>query len=104
VWVEFEAGDPNKAIWSGCFWGVGDVPAQPALPTTKVLKTESLTLTLDDLPLLGGFTLEVGQKTTGIALKIVCNAKGMELSAGPKSKVTLSPYDVTINDDGLRVV
>jgi hypothetical protein len=104
VWVEFEGGDPDKAIWSGCFWGVGEVPALPALPSTKVLKTDSLTLKLDDLPLVGGFTLEVGQKTTGIALKITCDAKGMELSAGPKSKVTLSPYDVTINDDGLKVI
>jgi hypothetical protein len=20
VWIEFEAGDPNAPIWSGCFW------------------------------------------------------------------------------------
>jgi Type VI secretion system/phage-baseplate injector OB domain len=20
VWIEFEAGDPNYPIWSGCFW------------------------------------------------------------------------------------
>ena len=22
VWVEFEGGDPDYPIWSGCFWGI----------------------------------------------------------------------------------
>ena len=26
VWVEFEAGDPDYPIWSGCFWGMGEAP------------------------------------------------------------------------------
>jgi len=30
VWIEFECGDPNYPIWSGCFYGpFGDTP--PAL-------------------------------------------------------------------------
>jgi uncharacterized protein involved in type VI secretion and phage assembly len=33
VWIEFEAGDPNYPIWSGCFWErVEDMPAV-VLPT-----------------------------------------------------------------------
>jgi uncharacterized protein involved in type VI secretion and phage assembly len=28
VWIEFEAGDPNSPIWSGCFWErTEDMPA-----------------------------------------------------------------------------
>ena len=27
VWVEFEGGDPDYPIWTGCFWGIGEVPA-----------------------------------------------------------------------------
>jgi hypothetical protein len=23
VWIEFEGGDPDYPIWSGCFWGIG---------------------------------------------------------------------------------
>ena len=60
VWVEFEGGDPDYPIWSGCFWGVGEVPAHPAIPQMKVFKTDGITLTLSDLPGAGGFTLEVG--------------------------------------------
>jgi len=26
IWVEFEAGDPSKPIWSGCWWGEGQLP------------------------------------------------------------------------------
>src|SRR5690242_1758528 len=40
VWVEFEAGDPQFPVWSGCFWGQGQVPASPAEETVKVLKTD----------------------------------------------------------------
>lgn len=30
VWVEFEAGDPDQPIWSGCFWGPDEVPVESA--------------------------------------------------------------------------
>src|ERR1700730_5219295 len=26
VWVEFEHGDPNKPIWSGCRFGIAEIP------------------------------------------------------------------------------
>lgn len=26
VWIEFERGDPDKPIWTGCFWGEADLP------------------------------------------------------------------------------
>jgi hypothetical protein len=26
VWIEFEAGDPDHPIWTGCFWDVGQTP------------------------------------------------------------------------------
>jgi len=26
VWIEFEAGDVNYPVWSGCFWSVGQTP------------------------------------------------------------------------------
>lgn len=43
VWVEFEAGDLNLPIWTGCFWRPEDVPEEAAKdePTTRLLKTPS---------------------------------------------------------------
>ncbi len=103
VWVEFEGGDPDYPIWSGCFWGVGEAPASPAVPQTKVFKTDGITLTLSDLPGAGGFTLEVIPPVVPMPLKIVCNASGIELSGGAAS-VKLTPASVSINNGALEVI
>jgi uncharacterized protein involved in type VI secretion and phage assembly len=48
VWIEFEAGDPARPIWTGCWWGDGDVP-DSAMPEQKVWKSEQgLRVKLDD--------------------------------------------------------
>lgn len=49
VWIEFENGDPNFPIWSGCFWGEGQVPAEPAVPTTIMLKTTLGSISINNL-------------------------------------------------------
>ena len=46
VWIEFEGGDVDYPVWSGCFWETGQCPASPPLPTTRVLKTDTATVTL----------------------------------------------------------
>ena len=53
VWIEFEAGDVNRPIWSGGFWPRGDAPepeeGRAGQQSTKVFKTESgLNIALDD--------------------------------------------------------
>lgn len=103
VWVEFEAGDPDYPICSGCFWGVGEVPALPAIPQMKVLKTDGITLTLSDLPGAGGFTLEVSPPVVPIPLKLVFNAAGIELTNSAAS-VKLTPVSVSLNNGALEVI
>jgi hypothetical protein len=55
VWIEFEAGDASRPIWTGAWWATGEVPLDergvPAQqPTTKIFRTEfGLLLALDDL-------------------------------------------------------
>lgn len=119
LWVEFEAGDPDYPIWSGCFWGLGEVPAMPALADMKVFQTDCITLTLSDLPGAGGFTLEVGPPAVAMPLKLVMDSSGIKISSDPASlKVTptsielsnsasgikLSPVSVSINDGALEVM
>ena len=51
IWVEFEGGDPNYPIWSGCFWGEKQdqkPPTDANGPKLKVLQTEQLVLSFDD--------------------------------------------------------
>jgi hypothetical protein len=102
VWVEFEGGDPDYPIWSGGFWGVGEVPAQPAVAQMKVLKTDGITLTFSDLPGAGGFTLEVGPPVVPVPLKLVCNAGGIELS-NSAATIKMTPVSVSINNGALEV-
>lgn len=103
VWVEFEAGDPDHPIWTGCFWDVGQAPAAPAVPQLKVLKTDGMTLTVSDLPGAGGLTIEVTPPAVATPLKIALTSSGIELSNGAAS-VKLSPASVSLNNGALEVI
>lgn len=103
VWVEFEGGDTDYPIWSGCFWGVGEAPAQPAIPQMKVLKTDGITLTMSDLPGAGGFTLEVNPPVVAVPLKLSFTSAGIEVTNGAAS-VKLTPASVSINNGALEVI
>lgn len=99
VWVEFEGGDPDYPIWSGCFWGLGEAPAAPAIEQMKVLKTDLATITINDLPGVGGITLET---TTGA--KIAITATGIEINNGMGGSIQLTGPQVSINNGALEVV
>ncbi|MES9852184.1 MAG: phage baseplate assembly protein V [Candidatus Thiodiazotropha sp. L084R] len=53
VWIEFEAGDPSRPIWSGGWWAEDQAPqdneGNAAAPSLKILRSEQgLMVTLDD--------------------------------------------------------
>jgi hypothetical protein len=98
VWIEFENGDPELPIWSGCFWGDEDsVPASPDVPEKKVLKTQNCTLTLDDAPGNGGgITIETG------GAKIVMTPIEIQISRKDWS-IKITDKHVSINDGALEV-
>ena len=98
VWIEFEHGDPDYPIWTGCFWASGEVPASPAIAEMKVLKTDVGTITMNDQPGAGGITIET---TSG--LKIVMNSEGIAISNGAQ-KVKVSSASVSINEGALEVM
>ena len=92
VWIEFEGGDPNYPIWTGCFWGDGEVPAKPALPTTKVIKTETVTLEINDL-------------LTSVSLEVLTPAGPVKLDQGPDGiALTIGPASLKINLQGVDLV
>lgn len=99
VWIEFEHGDPEYPIWSGCFWAQGELPATPAVVEKKVLKTDIGTITLDDTPGVGGITIE-----TQSGLKIVMNTQGIEINNGQGAVIKLAGNQVTVNNGALEVM
>ncbi|ABY35380.1 MAG TPA: baseplate assembly protein [Chloroflexus aurantiacus] len=98
VWVEFEGGDPDYPIWSGCFWAPGEVPASPALAEMKVWKTATATITINDVPGAGGITIET---TTGA--RIAISATGIEIVNGQGASIKLTGPQISLNDGALEV-
>ncbi len=68
-----------------------------------MLKTESITLTLNDTPGAGGFTLEVNPPAVSTPMKLSCTAAGIELSHAA-AKIKLTPASVSVNDGALEVI
>jgi uncharacterized protein involved in type VI secretion and phage assembly len=99
VWVEFEGGDPDYPIWSGCFWGLGEAPAVPALAEMKVIKTDTGTITINDLPGIGGITIE-----TTLGAKIAITATGIEINNGMGGSIILQGPQVSVNNGALEVI
>jgi uncharacterized protein involved in type VI secretion and phage assembly len=102
VWVEFAAGDPNRPIWSGCFWGEGESPPvsmSPVAEKKKVLKTDTCTLTMDDTPGAGGITIET---TSGHKIKL--SATGIEVDNGKGATIKLSGPSIKLNEQALEVM
>jgi uncharacterized protein involved in type VI secretion and phage assembly len=106
VWIEFEHGDPEYPIWSGCWFGsAAEMPPVllmegPESPFKKVLlKTEGgHSILLDDTPGKGGITLE----TSG-GQKIVVSATGIEIDNGQGASIKLTGPQVSVNGGALEV-
>jgi len=103
VWIEFEGGDPDYPIWSGCWWDpASEVPsvAMP-MPAKKVLiQTEGgQSIVFDDTPGAGGITLQ----TSG-GQKITMTASGIEIDNGQGAVIKLAGPQVNVNNGGLEVV
>jgi len=88
VWIEFEGGDPSRAIWTGCYWTTGTIPPN-ATPTRKTLRTKTTTVVLDDLQGTTG-TLEINATVRdGVTVKVTMTNDGITLTAG-KATVTMA--------------
>jgi uncharacterized protein involved in type VI secretion and phage assembly len=96
VWVEFEHGDPDRPIWTGCFWASGELPTSASAPDVKVLATDAGSITLNDQKGSNSITIDVK------GLKIVIDTEKIKLTNGSQT-IELSSSSVKINDDALEV-
>jgi hypothetical protein len=98
IWVEFEGGDPDYPIWSGCFWGQDELPQlakvdDPAL--VHVIKTGGMTCVLDRTDGTSNLTVQVEQPGTQGVLKLAFNADGIELNNGDRTFLKLTPDEIS---------
>jgi uncharacterized protein involved in type VI secretion and phage assembly len=103
VWIEFEQGDPDYPIWSGCWFGsVKEIPKVLLAPPYKklMIKTEGgNSILLDDTPGTGGITLQ----TSG-GQKIKLSSTGLEINNGTGATIKLKGPQVSINQGALEVI
>ena len=83
VWVEYEQGDPDKPIWTGCWWA-----SAAEVPATANLTTPGVPVVVIETPLKNAL--------------VICDSPvppmkgpGLMLRAGPSS-ITIDPSGVTI--------
>ncbi|MDJ0734402.1 MAG: phage baseplate assembly protein V [Nostocaceae cyanobacterium] len=83
IWVEFEGGDPDYPIWSGCFWNENELPQNARVDEpdkVQVFKTNGVTITISNLGSNKGLTIEVDTPVVERKLKMVFNANGIEIN------------------------
>ena len=91
VWIEFEAGDPSRPIWSGGWWAKDQVPKDnqdsAATPPLKIIRTDKgLMVTMDDQ----GQVIDVSDENGRNLLKIEVQ-KGQVLLKGATKVVVEAP-------------
>ena len=103
VWIEFEHGDPDYPIYSGCWWGSpADVPSEVLVPPYQKLIIKSLggsSLTLDDTPGIGGVIIQ-----TSTGQKISITPLGIEIDNGQGGSIKMTGPQVSVNNGALDVI
>jgi uncharacterized protein involved in type VI secretion and phage assembly len=106
VWIEFERGDPDHPIWTGCFWGNAlEVPlmskiAAPGVPAITLQTALKNGLVISDTPgPTGGILI---QSASGATISVsdigitITNGKGAVISmVGPTTDINAAALTVT---------
>jgi uncharacterized protein involved in type VI secretion and phage assembly len=104
VWIEFEQGDTDYPIWTGCWWSTGQVPGlallTPAAVSHLVVQTQNQTsLQVSDAPgPTGGILLKMAS-----GAMIAVNETGITITNGKGASIMLSGASVTINGGAMVI-
>lgn len=110
VWIEFEQGDPNYPIWTGCFWerelSMAEIPSMarlvpPAVPGITFQTPLQNGIIISDMPptpLTGGIILK---STTGVMITV--NDAGIFIQNGKGASIDIVGPSVIINKGALTI-
>lgn len=106
IWIEFEQGDPDYPIWTGCFWGIAaEVPAlalagNPLSPSIVLQTALQNAVIISDVPgPTGGIMIK---STTGAS--IIVNDTGIYIQNGKGASITMVGPAVDINNGAINVI
>jgi len=95
VWIEFEAGNLNAPIWSGCWWA-NDQRPEPSGEKARLIKTT------------GGHEVLIDEEASEIKLihpdgaEIALTSDGITLSKG-QTKIAITSSEVVINEGMAKI-
>ena len=105
VWIEFEQGNTDYPIWTGCYYGSAAEPpalalaAPPGLQQIVIQSVGQNTLMLSDVPgPTGGILLK---STTGALIAI--NDLGITISNGQGATIMMTGPLITVNGGALEI-
>lgn len=98
VWIEFESGELSRPIWSGCWWGEGQVPSDnagsAATPPLKIIRSEQgLMVTMDD----GSQTITVSDSNGRNMLEIQVQPGKITVKGASKAVVEAPQIELVEN-------
>jgi len=96
VWIEFEAGDPSRPIWAGCFWADGQRPSSEVEHVRMLATTAGHKVAIDDDA--GEIKLEHADGITLLTLK----AGEITLAVG-RCQLKITPEAIVLNDGMAKV-
>lgn len=106
VWVEFLGGDPNHAVWTGCWRdSAADVPlaATTAPPLTPPIVLQSPTQTKIVVSSIPGDGVRLELATGKLGPYIEITALGITIAYNPTVSITLTAAGVMINQGALFI-
>ncbi|MCP3910262.1 MAG: hypothetical protein GY713_04845 [Actinomycetia bacterium] len=116
VWIEFEGGNPNFPIWSGCFWqkkseSETEIPAEVATNAddpsqVKVFKTRVMTFWIDDTDQKGQVVLQFNDPSVDspVTVKFHLDSTGLTVTVEGEedtSTITQTPPQIDTNSKTL---
>jgi Type VI secretion system/phage-baseplate injector OB domain len=107
VWIEFEDGDPDRPIWSGCFWGssaevpIAGMPDNPAAPNIVLQTVGQNTILVSGDP-ARGVIISCGLPLPGMP-SITISQAGIVMTDGAGGMITMTGGVVTVNMGALIV-
>lgn len=105
VWVEFEAGNPDFPIWTGCWFGrSSELPsaassAPPVLPSVVIASQAQNVIELNDVPGTGGIILKCRS-----GAKIEITDIGITIDNGRGAKIELLGPQISFNSGALNII
>lgn len=108
VWMEFEQGDPDYPIWSGCFWGATvempetGIASPPPTPNIVMQTTGRNSMTIFGAP-GGGLMLCAGLIADPTSPRIMITKAGIVLSCGPQNSIAITPGGINISGQPVNI-